>query len=672
MFEYYQNTLCVQGGWLLEAEIVKAVGTYKSLTQRGWLNVLRRGCRNTPSLIEYDSIPERFKQEIVKKAGDPHHHTKHIHFKDYLKHDQEAKEFFDLWTIPSGKALPDPNKEQYLAEAIVLNAIDVMINNKLARKKAIGKSKTNVWQKLADVIHNLPQHQWPHKLPKNSRRLKQKFTIYKKENYESLIHSGFCNKNSEKINDEAKMWLISRYGNPVKKVANIMQLWREYNQEAKKRGWKRLKDELTIYNYLHLEEIKPIWMAHRRGELKAKEELNYQHSTKMPSMRDSLWYADGTKLNYFYRDKNGKVATCQVYEVMDAYSEVLLGYHISKTEDYEAQYHAFKRAAQFAGHRPYELRFDGQGGHKKLKTGGFLAKIAKLSIKTQPYNGKSKTIESAFGRFQQQYLKRDWFFTGQNITAKKDESKANREFISANVEFLPTLKEVEEIYKQRREQWAIENHHSSGIPKIEMYQNSENPKSPKINVWDMVDMFWILREKPIKINAYGITFTEKKKKYTYMKYTKANGMELPDVEWLSNNIGKKFYIKFDPNAMDMIYLYEKTHNGLRFVTEATTKIEVHRNIQEQEDWEAAYFKQVEQLNKNLRLKRVDEMDKILQAHGVLPEDYGLNSPKVSGIQTKKEAQRKHKPSNIGKINKRESNATPLEQKAIDEMVDELI
>ena len=72
MFEYYQNTLCVQSSWLLEAEIVKAVGTYKSLTQRGGLKVLRRGCRNTPALVEFDSIPESYKKEIIEKAGDPY------------------------------------------------------------------------------------------------------------------------------------------------------------------------------------------------------------------------------------------------------------------------------------------------------------------------------------------------------------------------------------------------------------------------------------------------------------------------------------------------------------------------------------------------------------------------------------------------------------------------
>ena len=46
----------------------------------------------------------------------------------------------------------------------------------------------------------------------------------------------------------------------------------------------------------------------------------------MPSLRDSLWYSDGTKLNYYYRDAKGERRTLFMYVVMDTYSEVFLGY----------------------------------------------------------------------------------------------------------------------------------------------------------------------------------------------------------------------------------------------------------------------------------------------------------------------------------------------------------
>lgn len=639
MFEYHQNTLCVQSGWLIESDILSE-SNYKQLSFRNVLNVMRRACRYTPALVEFDSIPERFKKEIIEKVGDPYQTAKHIQFRDYLQQDAKAIEFFNNYTVPDGTALPEKNKQEYAANAAIFNAIDEIISNKLAKRKALGTTKTNIWQKLAGIISELPQHQWPHKLPKNARRLKEKFTTYKNEGYESLIHSGFCNKNSEKINDDAKMWLIARYADRIDKVANVLQLWNEYNARAKEEGWKRLKDEMTVYNFLNQEDIKPLWYGHRFGELKAKEKYTYFHKTKLPQMRDSLWYSDGTKLNYYYIDANGKMATCQVYEVMDAFSEVFLGYHISKTEDYEAQYYAYKMAAKTAGHRPYQIGFDGQGGHNKLKAGEFLTKMARLSIKTQPYNGKSKTIESAFGRFQQQFLKRDWFFTGQNITAKKDESRANMEFILANTASLPTLEEIKEVYLKRRQEWNEAPHPKTGKPRIEMYLNSENPEAPELGMFEMVDLFWILRDKPVTYSPSGISFQEKKIQYDYIVYNENRNV---DMAFHTRNIDKKFYIKFDPDDMSLIYLYEQTPLGLKFVRAAETKVEVSRARQDINEFEDQFIRNIQEQNKQSRIDTRDEVEKILEHFGATAEQRGLRSPGLKGIESSRSQKAKITP-----------------------------
>jgi hypothetical protein len=81
---------------------------------------------------------------------------------------------------------------------------------------------------------------------------------------------------------------------------------------------------------------------------------------------------------------------------MDAYSEVFLGYHISEGR-LRGGYWAFKMAIQASEHRltKYHWRVPVT---RSFHSGGFFDKISHLAIKTQPYNGKSKTIESAFGR----------------------------------------------------------------------------------------------------------------------------------------------------------------------------------------------------------------------------------------------------------------------------------
>lgn len=661
MFEFYNDTLCVHGGWLYKSGLMKKCN-YDSYTQRGPFRVLRSGGgKNTPALIAWVSLQPEYQEQIKKEYGDPTKTTKHIIFRDYLERDPKAIQFYADYTLETGEAIQDDLQKKYAAEASILNAINRVLNDRVLKTKALGTGgKLATWKKLAEIIHNLPRHTWPHALPKNYRSLQRKYKSYNEEGYEALIHGGIGHKNSEKINDNAKLWVMARWCDRVRKVATIAQLHDEYNEKAAEEGWKLLKDDKALYNFLNKPDVKSQWYGYRYGELKAKEKYNFQNSTKMPTMRDSLWYSDGTKLNLYYLDENNKMATCNVYEVMDAYSELLLGYHVSATEDYQAQYYAYKMAAKNAGHRPYEIRFDGQGGHKKLVAGEFLSKVARLSIKTQPYNGKSKTIESAFGRFQQQVMKKLWYFTGQNINAKKEESKANMEFILANKSNLPTLEEAIQAYEQCRMEWNQKPHHATKTPKVDMYYASVNPKAPELTMFEMVDIFWILRDKPATLNAYGLTFKEKNQKYTYMVYDENR---MPDVDFLNKHIDRKFFVRFDPDDMSLVYLYEKTPMGLRFVSAAETKLETARAIQDQEDWEASYYKKIEQLNKTNRINKRDAMDEILEQHGMLPEQYGLNSPALKGIESQKrknKANKAAKVEDIGEYQKALSNAVPVD------------
>lgn len=663
MFEYVNsNVLCVNAGWLLE-NIIPSKNTYESYKKRGHLKVLQRGGNGRPALIEFDSIRKDIKDRIIAIAGDPKEKAKHITFIDYLKPDSEAAEFFNNYTLENGDALPEKNKFEYIANAEVLNAVEHIIQSTMSRRKALG-SKVKPWEKLAEVISKLPVHQYPHSLPTNPRRLRDKFNLYKGDgpkarDYQSLVHKGFCHKNTEKLGDDAKRWVLARWCDRVDRCATHAQLLREYNQAADEHGWKQLKTEQTLINFLQDPKIEPLWYGYRFGELASKEKYTFQFSTKLPSVRDSLWYSDGTKLNYYYQDANGKMATCQVYEVFDAYSEVFLGYHISNTEDYEAQYQAYKMAMQIAGHKPFEIKFDNQGGHKKLESNSFLGKISRLCTNTAPYNGKSKTIENAFSRFQQEFLKRDWFFTGQNITAKSKESRANMEMILKNKASLPTLDEVKEIYARRRREWNEAPHPKSktGRSRLETYLTSENPEAPAINIWDMVNMFWIQRDKPVTCTAQGISFKHKGQEYKYVVYDEDR---MPDFKWLSENVDQKFIVKFDPDDMTIIQLYIETPLGLRHVATAETKVEIHRNRQEQEDWEASYIKKVIEKNKTLRIERRDTMENILAEHGRTAEDYGLKSPQLHGVETSKKKQAKKEKTDIGHFQKEVSNAVETE------------
>jgi hypothetical protein len=629
MYIPFKNTIAITATDYIQATGISP-NTYDSDKRRGYITLLTRGGNGREALIDFNSIKKADRREaVIKKLGAPEKVHKTPYIKEIVK-DPEAVVYYNNYRYDEGKFLPDAAKEQYTNEASILNTLKNVMTHQMAARAKNGKRKKmyEFWnESIAWISDEDTMRNYPHSLPNNPRALERKFKAYLTEGYYALIHKGYGNGNADKLEPDAKRWLVTRFASPVERVT-IKQLFDEYNEIAASRGWTKLATETTIHQYLHQPEVEPMWYAMRYGELKAKEKFTRQHRTLLPTMRDSIWYSDGTKLNYYYLDDNGKIATCNIYEVIDAYSECLLGYHISKSEDFEAQYLAYRMALQFAGERPYEIRYDNQGGHKKLENGGFLQKLAHLAINTMPYNGKSKTIESAFGRFQAEFLHREWYFTGQNITTKKDESKANMEFILANKANLPTLDEVKARYKQRRDEWNNAKHFDTGRPRIEMYRESVNPKAVKVEWFDMIELFGILTDAPSTYRAGGIEIQVKKIKYAY-EVLDADGQ--PDHDFLESNVGRKFYVKYDPNDMSVVSLYVKDHAGLRFVTLAGKYLDIHRGKQEQEEDEAAFIKQQELINKARRLKRQEAIEKMMEEEGMHPAQHGLTMPKVKGI-----------------------------------------
>lgn len=661
MFEYYQNNiLCVHGRWLVESGIISNPN-YDALVDRGHIKRLQLGGNGRKALIQFDTMRSDIKNKVIALAGDPYAKVSTITFTDYIEHDQKAQDFYWKFTFDNNQSLPEKSKLEYAMNASICNAINVIVNSKLAQRKALAGSKINVWERLAEVISELPKHTYPHSLPTNHRRLKDKVNQYLNDGYGVFIHKSFGSKNAEKINDDAKSWILARWCDRVKRVANYNQLLREYNAMAVDQEWKQIKTEQSLINFLTDTRIEPLWYGYRNGELKFKEKYTMHFKTELASMRDSLWFSDGTKINLFYQDANGKMKTINVYEVMDSYSEVFLGYHISENEDYEAGYQAYKMAIKTSGHRPYQVKFDNGAGNKKLHNGGFFNKISHLAIKTQPYNGKSKTIESAFGRFQTQFLAQEWNYTGQNITATKVSSHPNMEFILANTDKLPTLDQLKVLYQEKRTLWNQAPHPKTGKPRIDMYLDSINPDAPEVSPFQMVDFFWIERNLPVTCHSGGILFTEKKIQYEYVVYNE--NTRTINNNWHINHVNQKFHIKFDPDDMSLIYLYKKTPLGLKFECAAETKVTIHNAVQDQEQWEAKYYREQIEAVKQTRIDTEAKVEENLAKHKMTAHDYGFVNPNLKGINNGKKSTKQK--TDIAQYQKKVSEAVLVDNQEYD-------
>jgi len=612
---------------------VMSVPNYKWHVQEKKINVVRPGKGlGNPALIEYESLPSRFKDRFKLIWGDPYTLVEESMMKDEIVTDSKAKRFYATHELPDGSTIPDEFQDEYVQNASVLNLLIEMLNHRKAMRKAMQNGSTGVWETLYATVDKLRKNPG-HTLPRSRARLRDKINDYKKNGYACLISGKLGNKNTVKITEEGGTYLVMQKRRRIP-VMSDSQIMTEYNRVAEGFGWKKLESVASVTNYLNEPEVVQRWYDAVYGELKAYQKFGYKFRTSLPEFRDALWYGDGTKLNLYYKAyEEGRlvVKTTQVYEVMDAYSEMLLGYHISDTENYTAQYNAYRMAVETAQARPFEIVVDNQGGHKKLDNTGFMARIARMQRNTAPYRGSSKSIEAVFGRFQQQILHQDWRFTGQNITSKSEKSRQNMELIAANKENLYTLQELKEAYVIARDEWNGKKHPATGIARRDMYFASSNPIDQTLDQLDMIEMFWLVTRKPSTFTASGIEIDIDKKTYAYDVYG-TDG--LPDLQFRKKNIGRKFYTQYDPNDMTRVRLYEETASGKRYVAEALPYYQVKRAMQDATHDSSSFIRRVMNIEEQLRVDTyLDNID-TEHAHGVALEQFGLNRPTPKGVSKK--------------------------------------
>lgn len=608
--EYHDNKLCTtyeecSGG---ESPIVKE-GTLRSWLSRGLVQYARRAKgRGVKALIDVMTLPKETQKELIRRYGLPEKPTLKAEVVEVAR-DVKALNYFNQYRYYNGQgeeqSLPSDIILEYTLNASVLN---VLIQEE-KRLRAMGNKLNNNRTDIGGILLSLSEalrREYGHNLPASERRLREKLRDYKKKGYATLISRAMGNSNSTKITEEAGEYLVAL------KLSKLPTLSHEdileaYNYKCKETGWKPLESIQALRNYLYSPAVKPKWYGGRVGELTAYQVYGYKHKTTMPEKRDALWYIDGTKLNLYY-NKEGKLATAMVVEVIDAYSDCLLGYAITEAEDFQAQYRAVRMALEKAGHRPYELVHDNQGGQTSKVAKEWFDRIALVHRTTQPNRPQSKTIENLFGRFQQEVLKRMPWFTGANVTAKGEENRPDLEWIKANLNLLPrSLEELEEQYVVLREEWNLRKHHRTGVARIEMYETSHNEALTPFTEADYEALCLLTRSRTIRFEGRGLVLESGKQEYAYDAYTETqDGKLLVDFEWRLKNIGQEFVVRYDPEDLSKLYLYKETANGLRFERIVTSKVVVARAIQEQTSSDAEYIRYIQQADKEARLALVAE------------------------------------------------------------------
>lgn len=585
MFEYYQNTLCVRANWLDETGIITE--TYlRKLSERKKVIKARcgRGLDNY-SLYVYESLPQRFRNVIEHDLGiDPYEESKVIRFAEFLEYSENAAAFFSNYELEDGRFLSEASIEavnEYTANACVLHGIQKLSNKILSANPKT--SKGVLWDKITDSIHHLPEslrNRYPFDLPANSRALRAKYEAcilekpnkrYPRVGLEGLIHDNYCNSNSAKITGNIAKWLLAQYSLPVK--YSIYKLLDKYNEIKEIHGWPTLS-ESGIQNFIQQPENERIWTLPREG----RDEYirKYGHTLTREKSRlfpNAYWAIDGTKLDavHVWDNSNKMAALVKINILIDVYSEKILGYSFSQTENHVDHFIAVKMAIGNAGHQPYLFTYDKQSGHKSKRMQELYSKvIAKGGTHYSHKVGrKSNPIEQVFNRLQQQVITKRWFSDGQGIKSKQNSSKRDVAFIEENKQALPTMDELQKHWEVMVSEWNNMPRKKGEKSRNEFYAESTDLATP-LDTLTQISMFWLNETKPKKYYAHGMPLTVAGKDYLFEVYD-ANGNV--DLEFRRKYVQQKLIVSYDPEYLDeYIALYRETETGDKvFVAYAETK-----------------------------------------------------------------------------------------------------
>lgn len=445
--QYYNNILAVEASFLVEHEVMSKA-MYKKMQARRDIRVIRRGCRGTGALVAYDSMPERFRRKVEAIIRDPRKAAQLNEIETMIEHSASASAYFGGYTTDGERHLPAEKRREYYADAIVLDAVNNLINQRSGKRRALGHAASRMWDTIAEEVQDIDRSKYPHDLPSNPRSLERKMKSYLKDGYETLIHKNYLGKsNATKIDTEDKEMILGTLASDPRNLDNE-KVARLYNAVAEAKGWKpitgytvagwRKKNDTLIY-------------ARRRGAHNFMNNKTMQVKRRAPEHPLSLFVVDGWDVELMYQDVNDKGVTtytnrlCAVI-VIDACCKYPVGYAIGKHESSslikEAMRDSLRHTEELFGQmmRPSQIQTD---NYARTALTPVYQSMCEHYTPASVGNAKAKIIERWFKYFNTKYCQMQVNWSGFGVTSRK-ESQPNGDFLSSQKKSFPDFDGVRE------------------------------------------------------------------------------------------------------------------------------------------------------------------------------------------------------------------------------------
>ena len=432
--QYYNNILTVEAGWMIEQGVMSATN-YRNLSNRGDIQVVRRACRNTPALVAYDSMPDRYKRAITEKVGNVRQAARQNVLEGLIEHSATASEYFENYMIDDDRHLPADKRREYYTNAIVLEAVGRLMESRNAKRKALGNRATRCWDEMSEAVQDLDLTKWPHTLPVNARSLERKYDRFVAEGYASLVHKAYTtgSKNAAKVADENQKAMLVTFMADPRNLDNE-QVARLYNMVAQQMDWKKITASAVA---VWRDKCDDLIYARRHGAEMYRAGKEMQVKRSAPTRPLLYWTMDGWDVELLYQYKPDKGATTYhnrltMVVVLDACCKYPIGFAVGRNESpsliKEALRDAERETQRLFGrmYRVAQLQSDHFAMKNLNPTYQMVAdKVTPARVK----NAKAKPIEAWFNYFNKKYCQMQTNWSGFGITSRK-ELQPNTEFIT--------------------------------------------------------------------------------------------------------------------------------------------------------------------------------------------------------------------------------------------------
>lgn len=216
-FEYYDGKLGVQTRFIVNGrdahpeslQLITGQGL-RARIQRGATVRLRLPAENTPMLVQFDTLPQKWQEAIVRMWGNPPKLVQQSLFEKNFVRDMSAFDFFSMFRFSDDTSLDSEKVKEYTLNASVLNTAGRIYGMRYKLRKELRGEVRDIWGIITNEVNRFKKESG-HTLPENEQYLRRVFNEYKKVGYEKLISKKHKNINSRKVFDSTEQLLNNMF-----------------------------------------------------------------------------------------------------------------------------------------------------------------------------------------------------------------------------------------------------------------------------------------------------------------------------------------------------------------------------------------------------------------------------------------------------------------------------